>query len=116
MRQRIKRAPFSVGAETRFQVEPNLEANPTAKTDELLEQFKNRLMKQQEVAEENDGALPTPALRRAANEAAALAWLTPYPLLLLPGLFEEKVAAAKARSIRQESVRRRSQRLVAEAA
>ena len=27
-------------------------------------------------------------LRRAANDAVALVWLTPFPLLLLPALFE----------------------------
>ena len=74
MRQRIKRAPFSVGAETRFQVEPNLEANPTAKTDELLEQFKNRLMKQQEIAEENEqeqSVSPRGPTARASQRASA---------------------------------------------
>ena len=28
-------------------------------------------------------------IRRAANEAASLAWVTPYPLLVFPLLFEE---------------------------
>jgi len=28
------------------------------------------------------------------NEAAALAWITPYPALVFPGLFEEKAEAA----------------------
>jgi hypothetical protein len=32
-------------------------------------------------------------VRRAANEAAALAWVTPYPLLVFPVLFAEKADA-----------------------
>jgi len=31
---------------------------------------------------------------RAANEAAALAWVTPYPLLVFPALFEERTQSA----------------------
>jgi hypothetical protein len=52
-------------------------------------------------------------LRRAANEAAALAWVTPYPLLMFPVLFEEKVEAALTISERQEQVRRRTRELLA---
>ena len=48
-------------------------------------------------------------LRWAANEAAALAWITPFPFLFLPALFEEKVAAAKKRWARQEKIRPRRQ-------
>ena len=33
-------------------------------------------------------------LRRAANEAAALAWATVFPLLVFPALFEEMTEAA----------------------
>ena len=52
-------------------------------------------------------------LRRAANEAAALAWTTRYPLLVFPVLFEEKVADAEVRIERQAEVRRRSRELLA---
>ena len=45
---------------------------------------------------------------RAAAEAASLAWLTPFPLLVFPGLFEEQVRAAWERGVRQEQVRQRS--------
>jgi hypothetical protein len=37
----------------------------------------------------------------AANEAAALAWYTGYPVLLFPTLFEEKAQAARKRWERQ---------------
>jgi len=41
------------------------------------------------------------ALRRAANEAASLAWFTPCPLLFFPTLLEEKAVAAKRQRDRQ---------------
>ncbi|HEY0457307.1 MAG TPA: hypothetical protein VGE41_13130 [Verrucomicrobiae bacterium] len=55
-------------------------------------------------------------LRRAANEAAALAWLTPFPLLLLPGLFEELARKAKEQSEQQSRVLKRSHKLMRVAA
>jgi hypothetical protein len=51
-------------------------------------------------------------VRRAANEAAALAWLTPYPLLVFPTLFEEKADLALRQAERQEAVRERSRELL----
>jgi hypothetical protein len=40
-------------------------------------------------------------IMRQANEAAFLAWLTSYPLLTFPCLFEEKTAAATEQARRQ---------------
>ena len=51
-------------------------------------------------------------LRGAANEAIALAAITHYPLLLLPGLFEEKVEAARRYLERQARIRKRSAELL----
>ncbi len=56
----------------------------------------------------------TAPLRRAANEAAALAWLTPYALLVFPTLLEEKAQAARHQTLRQAGIRRRSRNLLAE--
>lgn len=52
-------------------------------------------------------------LRRAANEAVSLVWLTPYPLLLLPALFAEKAQAARRHAGRQALIRERSVELLA---
>ena len=52
-------------------------------------------------------------IRRAAHEAAALAWTTRYPLLVFPELFEEKTAVNIAHSERQAEVRRLSSELLA---
>ena len=46
-------------------------------------------------------------LRWVANEAAALAWLTACPLLVLPTLLEEKIRAALQRWECQQSLWRR---------
>lgn len=47
-------------------------------------------------------------LRRAAAEAESLAWLSPFPLLVLPGLLEEKVRNARLYAIRQAELRESS--------
>ncbi|MBM3836461.1 MAG: hypothetical protein FJ398_00635 [Verrucomicrobia bacterium] len=49
---------------------------------------------------------------QAAREAAALAWTTPYPLLVLPELFLEKAREAGQRLDKQRRVLQRSERLV----
>ncbi len=52
-------------------------------------------------------------LSRTANEAAALAWVTRYPLLVFPALFEEMAETALLRAERQEQIRQRSRELLA---
>ena len=78
--------------------------------DDRFEQLRKRLLA------ERLAAVWDPELnrqvRRAANEAGALAWLTPYPLLFFPALFEEKAAEALWRAARQHQVRERSRELL----
>ena len=78
-----------------------------------LERLKNRLLRQA-LAGVVTPALTAP-IRRAANEAAALAWLEPHPLLVFTTLFEEKVAAAKRRAHKQALIRARSEGMLAAA-
>jgi hypothetical protein len=54
-------------------------------------------------------------LRQAANEAAAIAWTTPYPLLVTPILFEEKARAARSRNSRQSQIQARSELILSSA-
>lgn len=75
-----------------------------------LENLKDRLL-QTVLGETTDSDLYAP-LRRAANEAAALAWATWYPSLLFPSLFEEKAAAVARQASQQADIRRRSQALL----
>jgi len=49
------------------------------------------------------------ALCQAANEAAALAWMTPFPFLVLPVLMEEKAETFRHRSQRQLQIYLRRQ-------
>lgn len=71
-----------------------------------LEEFKQRLLLETARARSDSATLS--CLRRAAEEAASLAWTTPYPLLVLPELFAEKAAEACVRSQRQRDIRQRS--------
>ena len=55
-------------------------------------------------------------LNRAADEAASIAWATPYPLLVLPVLLEEKLKDARRKAELQKMIYERSQPIVALAA
>jgi hypothetical protein len=88
--------------------------SPRRDSLEPLDELKQRLLREKAAAE-SDPALFVD-LRRAAEEAAALAWATPFPLLVLPELFAEKAAEAGVRSERQRRIRKRSRRLIALAA
>jgi len=106
MNQNRNRVPTEFAAETRFEVRPN----PfLAAREEEFERLKARLLAEQLQAAKAE--LNTP-LRRAANEAAAIAWATLFPLLLFPALFEEKIAAAARQAERQARVFKDSRELV----
>jgi hypothetical protein len=110
MNTNYKRVPTRFGPETRFEVKPAPPAPFRATQETELEHLKTRLL----VRFLNDLAEPelSPCVRRAANEAAALAWVTPYPLLTFPGLFEEHVQTALLYAERQAGVRARSAELI----
>ena len=86
----------------------------TRTTESDLERLKNRILREA-VARTASPALLAP-LRRAANEAASLAWLEPHPLLVFPELFAEKLLLARRRAQRQERIHARMDHLIAEAA
>jgi hypothetical protein len=105
--------PTDFRPETRFEV-PAQPAVPFRATQETeLERLKNRLLA--EALQFAEPAANAP-LRRAANDAVALVWLTPVPLLLLPELFAEKARTAIKQANRQVRVFARSRALLAEAA
>lgn len=70
-----------------------------------LEALKERLV-QRLAAEFSD--LQSALVRRAVDEAGALASLTVIPHLLLPTLAEEKVQIARSWNLRQQEIFRRS--------
>lgn len=105
------RLPTRFETEVRFEV-PTVPFRDALETD--LERLKNQLLREL-LVEYPDAQFNAP-LRRAANEAAALAWLTPYPLLVLPALVEEKAQFARKHTARQTRVRLKSRAFLVEAA
>lgn len=97
--------------DTRFEVRPLPAAPFRATAENELERLKDRLLRN-ELAGAATAAVNA-NLRRAANEAAALAWITKVPLLIFPALFEEKARTAYVRLARQELIRERSRELLA---
>ena len=111
MNRNYRKLPTRFEPDTRFDVGP-VPATPFRATAETeLERLKGRLLRQ-ELAEACTPDINA-NLRRAANEAAALAWVTPVPLLVFPTLFEEKTRMAYDRLARQEVIRGRSRELLA---
>jgi hypothetical protein len=109
------RVPTRFGREIRFELAPNFERLRVNSAQKAMEQLKTRLL--QPVLDET----PDPTLRRqmqlAANEAAALACTTAFPLLVLPVLLEEKAAELQHYAAHQEHVHQASSLLIsAEAA
>lgn len=97
--------------EVQFGLTPVLPVPFRARQDTGLENLRRRLLQ-----ERLEGIL-TPGLRRAllraANDAAALAWATQYPLLVFPVLFDELARAAWQQTERQKAVHGRSRDLLA---
>ena len=106
--------PERLGLDARFALVPEPPAPFTRTEESELERLKNRLLREA-IAAISRPSLLAP-LRRAANEAAALAWLEPHPLLVFPVLFEEKALITRRRAHRQELIRARSSELMSEAA
>jgi len=67
-----------------------------ARFNQLTEQLIQKLIA------DVQGLLPENMVRQAVIEAEALAWSTPFPLLFLPVLAEEKVLTAR-RWVRQQT-------------
>lgn len=111
MKTRNNTVPTDFGPNTRF-APPNIATTPfrgAAETE--LDRLKDRLLAA-ELARTTNLEMNV-LLRRAANDAVALVWLTAFPLLLLPALFEEKARAARRAASRQALIRERSSELLA---
>lgn len=111
MNAEYRSVPTRFGPETGFEVKPVPPAPFRAKQEAELERLKARLLSER-LAALGDPQVCGP-LRLAASEAAALAWVTRYPVLFFPVLFEEKAETALLRADRQEQVRQRSRELLA---
>lgn len=71
-----------------------------------LATLKERLLR--EYLAQTPGAFSERWLRLAANEAEALAWQTPVPLLIFPALLQEKLTTVGHYATRQLEIWRRS--------
>jgi len=108
MNTNYRRVPTEFGAERGFEVRPAPPAPFRSVQENRLERLKNELLFERLGDEPRHNSY----VRRAANEAAALAWVTPYPLLVFPALFEEKADMALAQAVRQKQVLERSRELL----
>ena len=102
------RATFA--PETRFALRPVPPASFRATEENEFERLKKELLARQ-LARTGAAELNAP-LRRAANEAAAIAWNTLFPLLVFPTLFEEKVAETVRHAQRQARIYAASRELI----
>ena len=98
----LSRVPTEFERATHFESPPAPSAAFRAAREMEFERVKARLLAR-ELSEANTPELEVP-LHRAATEAEALAWETLFPLLVFPGLFEEKAAAALCQAKRQARI------------
>jgi hypothetical protein len=99
------RLPARFEEETRFEVTvPSVPSR--GEMERHLESLKDRLLEKMLMdAPLNVSSEP---LRHAVSEAATLAWMTSFPLLVLPVLAEEKVEAARLKAGLQARIREKS--------
>ena len=105
-----RRVPTEFGPDTRFELKPAATSPFLAAQEKRFEGLKDRLLRERLELEFRPEI--NSYLRRAANEAAALAWVTCFPLLVFPVLFEEKAQSALLQAERQKQVLRRSRELL----
>jgi hypothetical protein len=88
---KTRKLPAEFGPESWFEVRPVAPAPFRVVLESTLEKLKSRLLaaRLETVWDPEQAVL----LRRAANEAVSQARATPYPLLVFPILFEEKVGS-----------------------
>jgi hypothetical protein len=110
MNKNKTQVPTKFAPESRFELRPAPSVPFRAIQETEFDRLKNKLLAEQLV--EATPELNAP-LRRAANDAAALAWATVFPLLVFPVLFEEKTDAAVLRAERQARIYANSQLIAA---
>lgn len=111
---KVLKVPTSTGAYSDFEFGNVSRAEWRALINGELEKLKQRML--DEYLNKYVDTELEPAIRAAATEAAALASINPYPLLVFPTLFEEKAASAMRYHFRQRLVRDRSRRIMSIAA
>ncbi len=105
------RVPTRFGREVRFELTPSFEPLGFDPQRRAFENLKSRLL--EPVLDRTADPALHRQLQLAANEAAAVAFTTPFPLLVLPVLLQEKADEVHRHAARQEQVERASPRLAA---
>src|ERR1700733_4598446 len=106
MKQKYRKVITQFEPTTRFEVGAIAPVPFRGAVETELEQLKARLLTP--LLDKSPDPAQAEPLQRAANEAAGLAWFTPFPLLFFPALLEEKVYAAKRREARQQQILRKT--------
>jgi hypothetical protein len=114
MKGTMKRVRLKFEPPTRFEVRPVPAAPFRGTLETELDILKARLLV--ELLKGTPEPELYPRLRRAANDAAAVAWTTQFPLLVFPALLEEKAQEARQSHDYQQTVLARSRRLMRVAA
>ncbi len=114
MKKKKQEVPTRFARETRFDLALQFAPPFRAEQEKKFEQLKSRLLRR--LLDDSVQAELDAPLRRAANDAEALAWTTSFPLLFFPALLEEKARRARLQLQKQNQIRLRSQSLLVEAA
>lgn len=97
MSARLTRFDFDQG--DAFELPPRFERRELeTRFADLKEELLNELLEETETLDLH------PRFKQAANEAAGLAWMTEFPLLVYPELFEEIAKRERARQNRQRQI------------
>jgi hypothetical protein len=113
MKKKYRQVMTKFEPETRFEVGDIAPVPFRGALENELEQLKARLLGP--LLDASADPAQSEPLRRAANEAAGLAWFTPFPLLFFPALLEEKVYAAQRQEARQRRIRQQTGALLEKA-
>ena len=110
MKKNKIKVPIGFAPELRFTLRPTPPAPFRAAQETEFERLKVKLLAAR--LAQAPALEFTPPLRRAANDAAALAWATLFPLLVFPVLSEEKAHTALRRLERQAHIYKNSRELL----
>jgi hypothetical protein len=104
---RGQEVPTRFRTETRFVLEPKFAPLTHDAAHAAFEDLKTSVL--QPVLTKTLDLTLRRQLHLAANEAAAAAWTTPFPLLFLPALLEEKASEVHRYVARQQEVEEATQ-------
>ncbi|MGZ8898724.1 MAG: hypothetical protein ACXW3Z_01395 [Limisphaerales bacterium] len=107
MSARLTRFDFDEGDE--FELPPRFERQELeTRFNGLKEELLGELLEETETLDLH------PRLKQAANEAAGIAWMTEFPLLVFPALFDELAKRERTRQNRQRQILAKTEHLIAE--